>query len=83
MKYTYLCRKYNPYDDFNLCPIVDETEMLSSPAYLHIFENKVSSEKYCVIPIALVPLCHVCQLMANLLLELLTMCILLISPQEK
>ena len=49
MKYTYLCRKYNPYDDFNLCPIVDETEMLSSPACLHIFENKVSSEKYCVI----------------------------------
>ena len=49
MEYTYLCEKYNPYGNHNLSLIVDERQLISSPAYLYTFVDELTNDKYCVI----------------------------------
>lgn len=45
----YFCEKYNPYNNHNLFLIVDESELILSSAYLHVFVNEISHEKYGII----------------------------------
>ena len=50
MAYIYSCEKFNPHNINHMeSIIVDETEIIKSPAYLHTFEDKTSNEKYCVV----------------------------------
>ena len=50
MKYIYSCEEFNPHNtNHKESIIVDETEIITSPAYLHIFKDKTSNEKYCVV----------------------------------
>ena len=50
MKYIYSCEKFNPHNMNHIeSIIVDETENITSPAYLHTFKDKASNEKYCVV----------------------------------
>lgn len=50
MEYIYSCEKFNPHNIHHIeAIIVDETEIIKSPAYLHTFEDKTSNEKYCVV----------------------------------
>lgn len=50
MEYIYSCEKFNPHNINHIeSIIVDETEIITSPAYLHTFKDKVSNEKYCVV----------------------------------
>ena len=50
MEYIYTCERFNPYNS-NLKDyiIADESGIISSPAYLHTFKDKISNEKYCII----------------------------------
>ena len=49
MRYLYTCNRYNPHVAQDIHAIVDETELISSPAYLHAFVNECTSENYYVI----------------------------------
>lgn len=50
MECIYSCEKFNPYNINHIKSIiVDETEIITSPAYLHTFKDKTSNEKYCVV----------------------------------
>lgn len=49
MECIYSCEKFNPRNINVNFIIVDETETILSPAYLHTFKDKTSNEKYCVI----------------------------------
>lgn len=48
MECIYTCEKFNPHNsNFKDLIIADESEIISSPAYLHTFV--ISDEKYCVV----------------------------------
>ncbi len=50
MECIYSCEKYNPHNINQIDSIiVDETEIITSPAYLHTFRDEISDEKYCVV----------------------------------
>lgn len=50
MECIYSCEKFNPHNINHIeSIIVDETEIITSPAYLHTFKDKTSNEKYCVV----------------------------------
>lgn len=48
--YLYSCECFNSHNCYkNGYVIADETELISSPAYLHIFREEKTNEEYCVI----------------------------------
>ena len=50
MECIYSCEKFNPYNISHMeSIIVDETEIITTPAHLHTFKDKTSNEKYCVV----------------------------------
>lgn len=51
MKCIYSCEKFNPHNKNQIesSIIVDERDIIKSPAYLHTFEDKTFNKKYCVI----------------------------------
>lgn len=49
MEYMYSCEKFNPRNNNESFIIVDESDTITSPAYLHTFKDKISNKKYCVI----------------------------------
>lgn len=50
MEYIYSCEKFNPHNNNHIeSIIVDETEIITSPAYLHTFKDNISNLKYCVV----------------------------------
>lgn len=48
-KYKYYFKKYNSYEQLSDLVIVDESQMLHSPAYIHVFYREDSKKKYYII----------------------------------